>query len=105
MHRHSSQPMQHIFPGGKRCQAPVQIREHILRYHLRQRGVLNNALRQAEHHGLVLAQQQAKALEQSLLTPTGDAATAPELNDNLHSAIRAGDKSVCSLSRMSATYI
>jgi hypothetical protein len=104
MHCHSPEPMQHLFPGRKRCKASVQIQEHILRYLLSQRGVVNNALRNAEHHRLVLAHQRTKAFKQSLLLPTGDTATAPELNCDLHSAIRAG-KRVCSLSRMPANII
>jgi hypothetical protein len=63
---------------------------------------VNDAPRDAEHHRLVLAHQQPKAFERSLQVPTWNPAGAPELNCDPHSAIRAGDKRVCSLSRMPA---
>jgi hypothetical protein len=91
-----------MFFGLKRRQLPIQLEEHILRHLLGQRRIVNNTPRNAEHHRLVLAHQQAKAVERSLQVPTWNPATPPELNCNPHSEIRCSDKRVCSLSRISA---
>jgi hypothetical protein len=64
----------------------MQFEKHILRHLLGQRWIVNDTLRNAEHHRLVLAHEQTKAFERSLRGATWNPATAPELNCYLHSA-------------------
>ena len=96
MHGDPAQPMDHMFFRCKRGQLVVQLEEHILRHLLGQRRVANDAAGNAEHHRLVLTQEQAKAFMRSLQVATRGPATVPEFDCDLHSVLRMGEKRVCS---------
>jgi hypothetical protein len=83
----------------KRGEFVMELQKHILRYLLGQRGIANDAPRDTEHHRLVLPQQHAKAFMRSLQVATLRPTAVPELDCDLHSEIRTGEKRVCSFFR------
>ena len=99
MHGDPAQPMDHMLFRCERGQLVVELQKDILRHLLGQRRVADDAASDAEHHRLVLTQEQAKAVMRSLQVATLGPATVPEFDCDLHSEIRTGEKRVCSFSR------